>query len=211
MQMVKCVLSGTISGTQTWSTGMWLDTSGATWTQDDLNDANAQWAGYFASATGSYVSTLFGSTTKVLALTSYLFAPGAIVSSLISVEAAVTGNGSGDSLPSLCSIVVSTRSQIPGRSGRGRNYLPCTKVGALDGTGQLADTTCGTVATGWAGIMTNINSHTVNGINPVVAVRSTFKGTSYAISRVVVNSLVDVQHRREDSVPTTTDVSHDVA
>jgi hypothetical protein len=211
MQMVKVVLSGTISGTQTWSTGFWLNTAGATWTQDDLNDANDDWAGLIFTASGSWATLLFGENTTATRVTSYLYAPGAIVSSLISTDFVSSADGSGDSLPSLLAIVASTRSPIPGRSGRGRNYFPLTKASALDADGQLNATSTAALAEGIATMFTNINAHTVNGIQPIVSVRSVFKGTSYAVTRVVVNSLVDVQHRREDTIAITTDVSEAVA
>jgi hypothetical protein len=210
--LIKSVLSGTIGGTQTWSVGLWVTTGiEVTKTQADLNSINNSIGGLFGTHTGDYVTPLFGSSTAVTGCTSYWWPPNATESALVSTPHAITGTGTGSSMPSLLAVVVSLRSSLPGRSGRGRNYLPLTKITAMDATGQISATVCSNLATAWALLIHQIGAlHTPLG-EPIIPVVTSFTtGGIEDITSVVVNSLADVQHRREDHIAMSTNAHADV-
>jgi hypothetical protein len=211
--LLKVTFGGLINGVQTWSSGFWC-TPGAEGpvTQSDLNRINNDVGVIIGGQAGGFVGNLQGNSTNLRFCRTYHFPPSTSTSDLVSTDHAFTNNGSGDSMPSLLACVASLRSETPGRSGRGRMYLPLTKVAAMDATGQITDTVCTNVAAAWATILSAVDL--VDGafgglLQAVVASFTT--GNVEAITRVVVNSIADIQHRREDQLVATTNASHALA
>lgn len=110
------------------------------------------------------------------------------------------GPTTGDNMPSQCSLVVSLRTQVTGRSGRGRVYLPFTRVAQLDATGQVSGIALATIADDFKAFADAV----IGGVGGVLPgyqgpyVVSGTHGFSNAVSRYVIDSKVDTQRRRED-------------
>jgi hypothetical protein len=204
VNMFRFVVQGTIDGVQGWSTSVWAapePTAHAFWTGPDLDAAVTLLSSDFDSALAAIAGDCWGAATVAHSLTAYCYNAGAAKASLVSNPAPLTAAGSGGArIPSYCSLVASLRSDTAGKSGMGRNYLPYTK-GNLDTNGQATATITGDVATAWAGLCTTINSTSVPATSItgfITAVASFTKSAYYPLSRVVVNSVLDVQHRRSD-------------
>lgn len=103
---------------------------------------------------------------------------------------AITGSASG-SAPNQSALVVSLRTAQPGRSYRGRMFLPFT--GGFGGaSGQLANTDTNAVATAWAAAFSAMK--TAYSAYPVIV--STHLAAKTSMTDVVVNSRADIQRRR---------------
>lgn len=107
----------------------------------------------------------------------------------------LVGTAAGDALPAEVALVVSLRTPLANRSGRGRFYLPqpAASTLAVDGTldpavqGSLADA----LAAAWA-------ASNGAGENPVVYSRT--NRTVQAITSFDVGDVFDVQTRRQNSL-----------
>jgi hypothetical protein len=203
VDVVKTVISGTIVGSQSWSTGPWwlspFGTIGPL--QSELNAFAAAVSAQFASQSGTFFSGTNVAATKLTAVTAYFYPAGQTHATMVSTTTTSNIPGTGtDQLPSLLALVISLHSPIPGKSGRGRAYLPLTKFGALDTTGQVTQTVLTDVLTGWKAALNNVSALSTWSGPPEPIVASWTKGDVYDIRSLSCNSLVDTQHRREDSV-----------
>lgn len=114
------------------------------------------------------------------------------------------GAGAGQNAPNQTALVVTTRSAVSGRSGRGRFYLPLLTpiLQAADGRLRPADTAAiaGQSATllGAIGLITSSTGPVSSG--PFrVAIQSRVAGKGQAeIIRVAVGNVCDTQRRRRD-------------
>jgi hypothetical protein len=205
---VKIVLSGTIYGSQTWSCGLWAEAVGVSdWTQTQLNDvATALVTPAFGG--GTMFTRLNVTAVTLNGLTLYTYPTGNLTAAKVSVKQPLPYTGTGtDGLPSLLACVVSLRSGTPGRSGRGRIYLPCTKALVMDTTGQITTTILSDVANNAKALIDDINATPTPGSESLrVAVASFTTGDMFPIESIHVNSMVDIQHRREDALPIREDV-----
>lgn len=200
---VRWVMRGRIASVQGWSTSLWLaplPLSG-TMTQADLNAVNSALATASSTHLAAVASACWSAGTQTDDAVSYYYPAGAVKAGLVSTAAAIAHNGAGVStLPSFCSLVASTRSAVPGRSGRGRNYIPYTQ-GPLGANYQAVSGTAALLSAAWAALITDLNSTavasaTITGFETSVASFTT--GLAPSIVSVIVDSLVDTQHRRED-------------
>lgn len=103
-----------------------------------------------------------------------------------------TGAGTGTTLPLQGAIVASLRTQLAGRSHRGRMYFPV--VAETLANHQLASARVNTLAPDVAGFFSDVKANGSVGI-PVIV--SQVGGGSYTpITSVIVDSRLDVQRRR---------------
>lgn len=210
VNVVKTVLSGKIAGSQSWSTSPWWISpfGGTTPLQSEMNAFAVAVRSQFATQAGSWMSPMMVASTTFTSVTAYWYPAGSLVATSVSAPATGTANGVGtDQLPSLLACVVSLHSPVPGKSGRGRAYLPLTKVAALGTDGQVTSAALNNVLTGWKAALNNVESLTTWVGPPEPCIASFTKGDVYALTSLSANSLVDTQHRREDSIATTTNLS----
>lgn len=205
-QTIKFSIFGTLYTSQTWSTGFacQLGPAAAVPTPQDMIDiCNDVWG-----AAGTQFSAAFSKTNnascRITGLRADYYGLGGTQASAIgeaSDTVASVGNGTANNTP-LLALVSTLRTALPGRSGRGRMYWPLTGLATGGTAGQVLTADAGTVATSVAGAFTQINALDASavwykGIKVVVA--SGTKSINNQVTTVDVDTLVDVQHRREDS------------
>lgn len=202
------VIKGTLGSAQTWSTGLWLAAplvGGSFGVADQqavsdalLGQANTWWGSMKAYQPADVHMT---------AVATYFYPSGSIVSTQVA-ESLVTSGGAGsagDYLPLDACLVATFRTDVSGRSGRGRSYMPLTGV-PLGSDHQATLTQCTNVANAYQAMLSGINAlnETAHNIASLTCVVASFTKHQYNdITTVSVDSLVDVQRRRQDKVGAT--------
>lgn len=190
-------------GVQSWSFG--LRTFGTTPPQlTDLQTLAANIASQNRQQCASLAGVIFGSSTSWTGVDVYYYptVPGHAAMSASADFSPVINPTTGDNLPQLCALVVSLRTPMAGRSGRGRVYLPFTRVAALEQGGQVGTVALKAAADAFQDLAIHLNG-TVAGVLPGYSRLSVISGThgmGTQISRFVIDSKVDVQRRREDKL-----------
>lgn len=204
--LVRLVATGTLAVGQTWSTGLWIDLGDPAPqpSQADLDAYAVSCAALLKPQFQIIANNLWSNTTNLQTLTAYWYAPNTTKAAMVSTAApmAVVGVGTG-ALPLFTSVCFSLRSATPGRSGRGRNYMPCTIGGVIGGTGQVGGTSVTNSSPAWAAAIRGLNGMAAGVVNPhgqTVVVASFTKGAGYPIRSIVIDSIPDTQHRREDKL-----------
>lgn len=200
LDTVKLVFSGSRAGGEEWSTGLWM-VAAETPDQADL-DALAAYAWTQFQTMWGFINGRASAATKPLRTNAYFYAAGDLTSSLVAEAASEVAVGTGtNNHPYQCSLVVSLRSATPGRSTRGRMYLPLDSVG-MDAAGQYSAANIGVVAPRVQTFIQALNDYTGLPVRTVVASRTT--GTAYAVTRIEVDSIPDIQRRRANQLAATT-------
>lgn len=196
-------INGTLGSEQTWSTGFWVGYTGdPVPTSDQVNDLAGDFAG-FANTWATALEGLWTSTTAIDSVTVAFFPTGALHPTLLG-EATVGVEGSGSlSMPASCCLVATNRTARPGRSYRGRNYIPLTNPAVMGGvTFEVTEGTTVTVANAHAALFHAVNENTPDSplIAGTVSVGSRAASVLTPVIEVSVDSRPDVQRRREDKV-----------
>jgi hypothetical protein len=113
----------------------------------------------------------------------------------------LAGSGSGSAFPPETALVVSLMTARPGRSYRGRMYLPAPlagNAGATDAKGEVS-TAYRALVTAWAAEFFGDVNEAVFG--PQVVVWSRINQSTEPVTRVAVGNQFDVQSRRQNSKP----------
>jgi hypothetical protein len=195
---VKCVISGTLPSGEIFAFGFQMDGSGISG-QLALTQLLGVVSG---SLTGNFLTTavkaLFG-TGVVFTTVSLYYYNGGSTAALQAQNSGINtpGTSAAAQLPDQCALVVSLLTGIPGRTKRGRLYLPPMSAGLMNGNGQLSSATCTTVAAAMAAFFNGIRT-SANGAQPVVA--SATAGTKTPLTSVRVDSIVDTQRRRRNKI-----------
>lgn len=108
---------------------------------------------------------------------------------------ALVGTAAGDALPAEVALVVSLRTPLANRRGRGRFYLPQPAAVTLAADGTLDATAQGQLADALAAAWAAANGA---GENPVVYSRTS--RTTQAITSFDVGDVFDIQTRRQNSL-----------
>lgn len=111
---------------------------------------------------------------------------------------ALVGSGSTKALPPEAAACVSLLTGLPGRSNRGRMYLPALRVESLANNGTF-NTTDVSVMSAWAAAFLG----DVNTAARSAVIWSRKQAASKNITMVSVGNQVDVQRRRQNSLPET--------
>lgn len=122
----------------------------------------------------------------------------------VSSGAAVAGTTS-PIMPPQVAIVASLRTDFPGRSNRGRVYIP-NRTAVLSTDGQVTASVCTAVATAVANFLSLARTRTVRGGNLVPIVDSS-TAPDTEVTRVTVDSILDTQRRRRDKLVAATNAS----
>ena len=197
----RLVVAGKIGGTQTWSTGIGLNGTdesapAAATLQRFVDEFAPLVSTWFGAAVGSLnnsdvslekliLTSYLAGETKAHAVAEHQFAP------------VVTGGSTVQSLPVFTALVVTLLTGIPGRSGRGRMYLPMTTAPLANH--QADQNMCTTVATRTATMLIAMATAETTG-QPQLIPAVCGKTGNFNITSVKVDSNPDVQHRREDKI-----------
>jgi hypothetical protein len=107
----------------------------------------------------------------------------------------IAGTSTSNSLPADVAIVVSLRSPVANRTGRGRFYLPQPTTNALTAVGRLDETAQSTIVDALTAAWTQANAA---GENPVIYSRT--QRATREITSFNVGDLFDTQRRRENTL-----------
>lgn len=191
----KIVISGSLPHGEIWSTSFGLVNTGVTSQaslQTVVNNMKtaAEQAGSFVSIFGPYNA----STTTTNLITGYYYAGGPTATYQANTVFSHAGSQATNALPNQCCVVTTLLTGRPGRSYRGRMYLPLTGPGLT--AGQLSSSDCTTIATGMKTFFDAINGG-AGGYS--VAVISSRQSAMTSVVAVRVDSIVDTQRRRTQS------------
>jgi len=107
----------------------------------------------------------------------------------------IAGTSTSNSLPADVAIVVSLRSPVANRTGRGRFYLPQPTTNALTAVGRIDETAQSTIVDALLAAWTQANAA---GENPVIYSRT--QRATREITSFNVGDLFDTQRRRENTL-----------
>ena len=107
----------------------------------------------------------------------------------------IAGTSTSNALPADVAIVVSLRSPVANRTGRGRFYLPQPTTNALTAVGRLDETAQSTIVDALTAAWTQANAA---GENPVIYSRT--QRATREITSFNVGDLFDTQRRRENAL-----------
>jgi hypothetical protein len=217
VDQIRCQLTGHILGSQTWSTSLWINTaSGSTVPgQADLQGVANVVGPILDTFAAAIVTTAWTSNTTYDGNHFSFYPASAVRPARVSVRTPTAVSGTGSAyLPAFTALVASFRTAVPGRGGRGRSYLPLTSGTPMSGGQfQISSSAATIVANAYKAMIDSINSATF--LAPFtshrVAVRSSSIGTGIPITSVIVDSLPDAQHRREDKILPLYVISKDIA
>lgn len=198
----RCTMLGKIGTTQTWSTGLSVVVSGA----PDQAALNALLTAFQTAATvfwnGGTPVGLKARNMPDVTLTgfrAYLYSTGGTGQASLQAGTDITpipGTGTA-ALPTQCSLVASLLTGQPGRSRRGRMYLPYTVSNTLDTNHQITLAEAAIISGRVKTLIDSINASAITGFARVSIVGPTAAST---VSSVRVDSELDIQRRRADKI-----------
>lgn len=186
--VVKYVLSGNLPGGEVFQTAWWEKWDGSQVINDSLATTIAA-SGPFTTLTG-VLKTGINTSSNYTALDIYLYTGSQAATSHGHAGFLVTGTGTTPH-PNQISLVVTLRTATPGRSGRGRMYLPANGIGMTTTNGQMNSSTVDSIVDAlgvWFGVR--------NSIVPSVAVVSQTSTAYHLVTSVDADYVGDVQRRR---------------
>ena len=207
-ESVKLVPYGTFNGTQDVSFGLWVNLGlGIVPTQAQLDSYCAALGGNFDGFVDtSTVAAWYNALMVWQGLRAYYYAPNTVHAALVSEFVFATPrNGAGTANhPPMTAIVASLRTAVPGRSGRGRFYLPANGIGLQPG-GTANGSDVDSLGSAIAGLIGEINAQDIPGGSApgTVSVMIFTKGDFNFVTRVIIDNKPDSQRRRDDKLAPT--------
>jgi hypothetical protein len=203
----KVILSGTLTQSEIWSVGMSFNQptgggDGALTTSTELQE----WAEAIADLEGGVIfpTNLQNIVSSQCAITKVRVEARTAAGALnLAAEAApaATAKGSGTlRLPLQTALVASFISGFPGRSNRGRIYLPCLTPVLDSQSARLAPNDVQAYANDFSRWLSRIAAAAPGGALTVPVIVSLTKGTQVPITSVRVGDVLDNQSRRRDSL-----------
>lgn len=205
-QSVKLTAFGLMATGQQWSTSIWTNialVSGA-WNLNNFQSyVTAQRA--FFDTWWTAVKALNASSVDYRGLKAVYYNTTGGPASLVaqSTAAPVVGTGSTNIHPSLTCMVASFRTALPGARNRGRSYLPVTSSAVTAADLQFSSGTATAIGSAYLALFNSLNGYTSapNNVSSQQAVVISRAGTAFnRISSIVVDTIPDTQHRREDKL-----------
>lgn len=195
---IRLVISGNITGVQTWSVGCSMtgpdfapdQADFSTWLDSLVPAITSCWsAGPGVAASGD---------TQLTRLSAYHYQANAHLAGRVaeSPVGPLGGHASGSNSYRDC-LVASLLTATPGKSGRGRMYWPATGVNLVNH--QASSSLISDIATNTAAFLNAVNASTIGGFAPVVIVAGKLNPPPRVIS-VAVDTKVDSQENRSDKI-----------
>lgn len=203
VSLTKVSVKGTLAnGVQDCSWGFWvMDNLPDVVTQESYDALCAELATPIEAFLGSGAVTKFwGALDQFTEISFYQYAINTTHARLVSIQnLSSPASGGGSSWhPKQTSIVVSLRSSVPGRSGRGRFYLPATGVAINDGGTFGTNSDIDNLATT---AQTMFNALYAIPVQPCVA--SFTKAQALELAYIEIDNVPDTQRRRRDKIEST--------
>lgn len=200
---IRYRLVGTLTASQTWSIGVSLVT--------EESPSAAQLATWNA-ATHSAVSTWWNATggpggfnqavVKLTAVYAGFYPAGSSVATVTSDVAitALSGAGETQCQPAQTALVVTLKTGLATRRGRGRFYLPATGVTVSSSTLLMTTPTTSNVAIAAADFLTSLAGVTLISEPTVLSIAVPGDFPPSPVQTVQVDSVLDTQRRRRDKI-----------
>lgn len=193
--MVKWSIAGTAPSSEIFNTSFW--TLGGGSDLGELQDAvNAVASAIKTNLTNTLL--LIGSDTTYDSVTGYSYTTGGTKADF-AAEASLgpaAGTNTGHAVPLQVCAVLSLRTDVLGRSARGRMYLPANGA-SIDATHQLSSSLVDAVNGEWATIFTAVQEIILdNGGNPTVVVVSHTHTSFEPVTHLTMDTRCDIQRRR---------------
>lgn len=200
--VTRVVYSGHTAGTsESWAFGLWLkDTTGIA---QDYNPGEPTAATYL-NWRNSFLA-LMRPEDHLTDLDSYLYS-GGVATTHTHATVSHAGTASAATLPPQCAVVLTLRTSLATRSGRGRMYLPYWGE-AIDTTTRLGNATAINAAVDALALW--INNLTASTPTTTGVVVSQTHGTTATITSIDADNVIDTQRRRRNKL-TSTRHSHTV-
>lgn len=199
---VRLVAGGRILSSQTWSTGLSVDPGPGGISAAALQSLTAAfataWQTLWASGTTGGLAGYNAAAVDLRTFRGYYYGNGsgpALQEAAVDITP-VPGATATNRLPNQTALVVTTLTGLPGRSNRGRGYLPLTAV-ALNASGMLANQACTDIATAYRNMIRAVN--TAAGGGGAGAVIAGLRG-NIPITSVRIDNEPDIQRRRADKI-----------
>jgi len=194
---VKVVFSGTTQGGEVFAHSFWFD-AGAAPSQGDLENFRTQAKLTFDSVLGTApIKALFPISTSYKSVIAYSYAGGTTVDKTAGSQSLATWVGtSSNALPNQCAVVLSLQTGVPGRSFRGRSYLPGVGQGQTGVTGQLSPATITALGTAWQGWVNGMQAGGGGFPGWPAIVMSATRSAKTQLINLGLDSRLDVQRRR---------------
>lgn len=201
---IRWTFGGQLVTGQRWSIGIASDGPAAFSPPLDLttqcNSMFTQFNTQFWSAASSPYKSQVGAQASLDRVQAYMYIGNVTnaVAAGVSNVAAVPGTGSTVAHPPQIALVFSLKTGFPGRSARGRAYLPNLEspVGTDGRVAQNLQTFC----TNFANFLAGMRTVSVAGTACTPFVYSNTLQTGNAITSVSVDDVLDTQRRRRDQV-----------
>lgn len=197
--VIKVTLKGTLANAETFAHGFQLFSADAVanvvrW--DEIGGIVKGYLDTLAARTAYYA--LIPPETAYTGFDMQLYDGGTTaIRSYSDVIVGGVGTSAGNPLPNQCCVVASIRTELAGRSNRGRSYLPAPSASTISSTtAQLNNATCTAIADWFGGLLAAIGAD-ADGATPVVASRLT--GAVTTVTAVTVDSVIDTQRSRRAS------------
>lgn len=195
---IRVVISGNITGVQTWSVG--VSTTGP-----DFAPAQADFSTWLDSLVAA-LTTCWGAgpgvaasgDTQLTKMSAYHYQANAHLAGRVaeSPVGPLGGHASGSNSYRDC-LVASLMTATPGKSGRGRMYWPATGVNLVNH--QASSSLVSDIATQTALFLNAINASDIGGFTPVVIVAGKINPPPPVI-QVAVDTKIDSQENRSDKI-----------
>lgn len=202
--VIRVRIEGTIGSAQTWSCSFYISlttVSGSPLDQTHLALAMAQLNTPVGTLNTALAGLLWSADTTINRLSLYYYNANQDKAAHVSHIAAGGVLGSVTTYqPQFVSLVLSVLSDTPGRSGRGRMYLPVTAY-ALPSDHQFSQATLNSVGAACKALFQSVNALNMvpSGIaSQQCVVASSTKSATYPVTELALDSKPDVQHRRSD-------------
>lgn len=195
MAKVRLRASGTWNGSEVWNFGLHVDT------QRSIGDAAAAWAAALTEAwsgAGTPAGALQTLYNPDVVMTEATAAEILLVSGKQQGKSAVVlnlpGTSAEEQLPPQCAVVVSTRTLVFNKAGRGRFYLPAMAANAIEG-GRIATAAQTVVVNAAERLFTALKAAQMQ---PVLWAQGATTGTP--ITSFNVGDVMDTQRRRRNQL-----------
>lgn len=204
MAYMKVIIRGTLPGSEVWSCGLAFVSDGMTSAPISQTDMNALATAISAIDVPPSLRTMMSTSAAVIGARVEHRSSGGTLISVGEGARSTPLIGAGQATkPAQCSFVVSLRTPVPGRSGRGRVYWPA--LGApmvptsLRMTMLSVEETIDGFRTYTRAMRTAIDT-TLGSGNSVLAVRSERQQTEHWVSVIEGGDVIDTQRRRRDKL-----------
>jgi hypothetical protein len=189
MTYYRHVMSGPNPGGDIWNAGVHSNSA------QNLAAVHGQFVTSITSFWSATVEAIFPAGERVTQLQTNQLDP-VTGKNVAQANTSVTfvGTGAGSAMPPRVALVVSLRTALPTRSGRGRLYLPAPIASACDANGQLTAANATLLSTNFAAFCTGMTT-----ICPVVVYHSATK-TGTVVSTVLVGTVLGTQRRRTNKI-----------